>query len=261
MLKLIVPLIPIFSLACGQISSEPQSHREIQEPEAIVEDLTLDIEATEAPDLTEEYVSQEEMEEFIDQNQETDEAQDAVEIDEDIAEDSAIDEESAIEEVQAEASDDEVTEEAVEEVVEESAEQEAGQEIAEASVPAPVPTQPASTPLAESSEPFNLQTEAKNAFLSLNDQGIAVTGDQADQMALMVESVNQASAEGNPVKLTLAVNRLATEAQNLKGNQGFALVDVDGVIDAIMDLAAAAMDADVDGVIDALMDLVAAIAA
>ncbi len=99
------------------------------------------------------------------------------------------------------------------------------------------------------------QVQAAFAQSNLSPQQNAALSDKT--MALIA-----AANAGDQAAVTQLSNELAKEAIGGKGLiPGFGLVDVAGIVDAIMDLIAAAADADVAGIVDALMDLVAAIGA
>lgn len=71
-----------------------------------------------------------------------------------------------------------------------------------------------------------------------------------------------AANAGDQAAVTQLSNDLAKQAIGGKGLiPGFGLVDVAGIVAAIMDLIAAAAAVDVAGIVDALMDLVAALGA
>lgn len=120
-----------------------------------------------------------------------------------------------------------------------------------ADVMASSPATPVSMDMASMEE----QVQAAFAQSNLSPQQNAALSDKT--MALIA-----AANAGDQAAVTQLSNELAKEAIGGKGLiPGFGLVDVAGIVAAIMDLIAAAADADVAGIVDALMDLVAAIGA
>ena len=113
--------------------------------------------------------------------------------------------------------------------------------------------------------------------------GAALSEEQAREMADLTMAVVTATENGNIVQIIGAANKLAAfseqskanfSANGAKGNyttngakgnytangaKGYGLVDVAGVVDAVQDLVAAAIDLDVAGIVDAVQDLIAAI--
>jgi hypothetical protein len=92
-----------------------------------------------------------------------------------------------------------------------------------------------------------------------NANGESLTAEQSEAATAKVMAVVKAAESGNPLALTLAANDLNAFAADMQGEQGLGLVDVAGVVDAIQDLIAAALDLDVAGIVDAVMDLIDAI--
>lgn len=98
------------------------------------------------------------------------------------------------------------------------------------------------------------QVQAAFAQSNLSPQQNAAMTEKS--MALIA-----AANAGDQAAVTKLSNELVKQAVGGKGLiPSFGLVDVAGIVAAIMDLIAAAADADVAGIVDALMDLVAALA-
>lgn len=98
------------------------------------------------------------------------------------------------------------------------------------------------------------QVQAAFAQSKLSPQQNAAMSEKS--MALIA-----AANAGDQAAVTKLSNELVKQAVGGKGLiPSFGLVDVAGIVAAVMDLIAAAADADVAGIIDALMDLVAALA-
>ena len=71
--------------------------------------------------------------------------------------------------------------------------------------------------------------------------GVALSEEQAQEAADLTMTVVAATETGNIVQIIGAANKLAAFSEQSKSqNQGFGLVDVAGVVDAVQDLVAAA---------------------
>jgi hypothetical protein len=110
-------------------------------------------------------------------------------------------------------------------------------------------------------------TPAEMDMVSMEEQvqaAFAQSKLSPEQNAAMSEksmALIAAANAGDQAAVTKLSNELVKQAVGGKGLiPSFGLVDVAGIVAAVMDLIAAAANADVAGILDALMDLVAALA-
>lgn len=110
-------------------------------------------------------------------------------------------------------------------------------------------------------------TPAEMDMVSMEEQvqaAFAQSNLSPEQNAAMSEksmALIAAANAGDQAAVTKLSNELVKQAVGGKGLiPSFGLVDVAGIVAAVMDLIAAAANADVAGIVDALMDLVAALA-
>jgi hypothetical protein len=110
-------------------------------------------------------------------------------------------------------------------------------------------------------------TPAEMDMVSMEEQvqaAFAQSNLSPEQNAAMSEksmALIAAANAGDQAAVTKLSNDLVKQAVGGKGLiPSFGLVDVAGIVAAVMDLIAAAANADVAGIVDALMDLVAALA-
>ncbi|HET9240732.1 MAG TPA: hypothetical protein VFO10_25940 [Oligoflexus sp.] len=132
--------------------------------------------------------------------------------------------------------------------------QNAADEQIQADDVAAVMTASTGTPVEMDMVSMEQQVQAAFAQSNLSPQQSAAMSEKS--MALIA-----AANAGDQAAVTKLSNELVKQAVGGKGLiPSFGLVDVAGIVAAIMDLIAAAANADVAGIVDALMDLVAALA-
>lgn len=110
-------------------------------------------------------------------------------------------------------------------------------------------------------EAQDMSTQIANAFANTQNQnGESLSATQASEGQELTMNVIAAAESGNPFKMASAANALVNFSKDMQAeSNGFALVDVSGIIDAAMDLVAAALDLDVAGILDAIEDLIDAV--
>jgi hypothetical protein len=113
------------------------------------------------------------------------------------------------------------------------------------------------SPVAETMDMASMEEQVQAAFAQSN-----LSPEQNAAMSEKTMALIAAANAGDQAAVTQLSNDLAKQAIGGKGLiPGFGLVDVAGIVAAIMDLIAAAAAVDVAGIVAALMDLVAAIGA
>lgn len=143
---------------------------------------------------------------------------------------------------------------AADSVQEKAAAQTAADDQIQADDVAAVMTASTGTPAEMDMVSMEQQVQAAFAQSNLSPQQNAAMTEKS--MALIA-----AANAGDQAAVTKLSNELVKQAVGGKGLiPSFGLVDVAGIVAAIMDLIAAAANADVAGIVDALMDLVAALA-
>jgi hypothetical protein len=103
----------------------------------------------------------------------------------------------------------------------------------------------------------DMATEVKAAFT----QNQKLSPEQSAAMSTTSLALIEAANAGDQAAVQGLSNQLLKQAVAAQAFGGFGLVDPAAIVQAIMDLIAAAVNADVAGVVDAIMDLIAAIGA